>query len=749
MFQWSTDSGRRRRRTVQSLTAAALLILAGLGTAQATDGHRLWLRYVPVHGRWLARYRHAASELVPAGGAQPTARDTTAELERALTGMLGRAVPNSTQVTANGAILFGTPKTSPLIRSLRLDLARVGSQGYLIRTLTVDGHRATVIAGNTDLGVLYGAFRFLRLMQTRRPISRLDIASRPKIRFRVLDFWDNLDGTVERGYAGSSIWKWAELPQYLSPRYTELARACASIGINGVVLNNVNATPYILTPLYLEKVAALARVLRPYGIRVYLSVPFSAPITVGRLKTADPLAPAVRAWWRKQVALIYHYVPHFGGFLAKADSEGEPGPAQYGRTQAQGANVLAQALAPYGGIVMWRTFVYSTNPHSEDRVMQAYDIFKPLDGKFDRNVILQNKNGPLDFQPREPFNPLFGAMPKSNEMLELEITKEYLGQQTSLVYLGTLFQGVLRADTWQRGRGSTVARVIDGSLYGEHDTGIAGVANIGSDRNWCGSIFNQSNWYAFGRLAWNPYASARVIAADWVRMTFTNNPAFVRPVVHMMMISREAVVDYMDPLGLASQMEAGTHFGPGPWVHPGPHMPPDWSSTYYSRANSEGIGFNRTITGSDAVSQYAPHVAAKFASLRRCPLDLLLWFHHVPWTYRLRTGHTLWNSLLRHYQRGVDTVKRMRKTWDGLSRYVDPQRFRLTADFLAIQQHNAQWWRDASIAYWESISHLPLPHGIAPPPFPLKAYEAFCIPYNTGSPGGQPPCAPDDGPVPY
>ena len=516
-----------------------------------------------------------------------------------------------------------------------------------------------------------------------------------------------------------------------------------------MVLNNVNASPYILTPLYLEKVAALAGVLRPYGIRVYLSVPFSAPITVGRLKTADPLAPAVQAWWRKKVAEIYRYVPDFGGFLTKADSEGEPGPEQYGRTQAQGANVLAQALAPYGGIVMWRTFVYSTNPHSEDRVMQAYDIFKPLDGKFDQNVILQNKNGPLDFQPREPFNPLFGAMPKSNEMLELEITKEYLGQQTSLVYLGTLFQGALRADTWQRGRGSTVARVIDGSLYGEHDTGIAGVANIGSDRNWCGSIFNQSNWYVFGRLAWNPYASARVIAADWVRMTFTNNPAFVRPVVHMMMISREAVVDYMDPLGLASQMEAGTHFGPGPWVHPGPHMPPDWSSTYYSRANAEGIGFNRTATGSDAVSQYAPHVAAKFASLKRCPLKLLLWFHHVPWTYRLRTGRTLWDSLLRHYQRGVDTVERMRKTWAGLARYVDPQRFRLTADFLAIQQHNAQWWRDASIAYWESISHLPLPPGIAPPPFPLKAYEAFCIPYVAGTPGGKPPCAPDDGPVPY
>ncbi len=738
----------RSVRASLALGVTALLIVSGLGTARAADGYRLWLRYVPVHGHWLARYRQAATELVPGGPTQPTLRDTQAELERGLSGMLGRALPLAHRVTTNGAILFGTPRGSAVIRSLRLGLARVGSQGYVIRTVRVDGRRATVIAGNSDIGVLYGAFRFLRLMQTRRAVRSLDIVSRPKLRFRILDFWDNLNGTVERGYAGSSIWKWNELPQYLSPRYTAFARACASIGINGVVLNNVNATPYILTPLYLGKIAALAAVLRPYGIRVYLSVPFNAPMTISHLKTANPLDPAVRAWWRAKVAQIYHYVPNFGGFLAKADSEGEPGPAQYGLTQAQGANLFARALAPYGGIVMWRTFVYSTNPHSEDRVMQAYDIFKPLDGKFDANVILQNKNGPLDFQPREPFNPLFGAMPKTNEMMEVEITKEYLGQQTSLVYLGTLYEEVLRSDTWARGRGSTVARVIDGSLYGERDTGMAGVANIGSDRNWCGSIFNQSNWYVFGRLAWNPNASARAIAADWVRMTFTNNPAFVRPVVHMMMISREAVVDYMDPLGLASQMAAGTHFGPGPWVHPGPHMPPDWSSTYYSRADAEGIGFNRTATGSDAVSQYAPHVAAKFASLKRCPQDLLLWFHHVPWTYRMRSGRTLWDSLLRHYQRGVDTVKHMRRIWAGLSRYVDPQRFRMTAAFLASQQLNAEWWRDASIAYWESISHLPLPPGIAPPPFPLKDYEAFCVPY-AGISGAGPACPPYNGPVPY
>ncbi len=716
---------------------------------QAHDGYRLWLRYRPVPAAWLARYRRSATELVPLGRLTPTLRAARAELVRGLTGLLGTAPRSTVTVTTNGAILFGNAHDSPLIRSLRLGLRRVGAQGYVIRTLTLRGRHITVIAGNTDVGVLYGVFRFLRRLQTRRPVNALALSTRPKIRYRVLDFWDNLDGTVERGYAGSSIWKWNELPQYLSPRYTDFARACASIGINGVVLNNVNASPYVLTPLYLTKIAALARVLRPYGIRVYLSVPFSAPITVGRLSSADPLDPAVQGWWRRKVGQIYRAVPDFGGFLMKADSEGEPGPEHYGRTQAQGANLLARALAPYHGLVMWRAFVYSTRADSPDRVKQSYDVFKPLDGQFDRNVILQVKNGPLDFQPREPFHPLFGAMPRTNLMLELEITKEYLGQQTSLVYLGTLFEDALRADTWAQGRGSTVARVIDGSLYGQHDTAIAGVANIGSDRNWCGSIFNQSNWYAFGRLAWNPDASAHTIAAQWVRMTFTNNSAFVRPVVGMMMASREAVVDYTDPLGLASQMAAGTHFGPGPWVAPGPHMPPDWSSTYYSRADAGGIGFDRTASGSDAIAQYAAPVAARFASLRHCPEDLLLWFHHLPWSYRLRSGRTLWDALVRHYVRGVDAVKRMRATWAGLAPYVDPRRFRLTAAFLAIQEHNAMWWRDASIAYFQSISHLPLPTGVAAPPDRLRAYEAFCIPYVAGTPGAGPACPPDDAPVPH
>jgi alpha-glucuronidase len=432
----------------------------------------------------------------------------------------------------------------------------------------------------------------------------------------------------------------------------------------------------------------------------------------------------------------------------KANSEGQPGPEDYGRTQAQGANLLARALAPHGGIVMWRAFVYSTGRHSEDRARQAYDTFKPLDGKFADNVLVQVKNGPIDFQPREPFHPLFGAMPHTQLMLELQVTKEYLGQRTSFVYLGPLFEEALRADTWARGAGSTVARVIDGSLYGERLTAIAGVANTGSDRNWCGSIFNQANWYAFGRLAWNPDLSARDIAEEWVRMTFTSDRRFVQPVVRMMMESREAAVDYMTPLGLTSQMAAGTHFGPGPWVAPTGDTPPDWSSTYYSRADAHGIGFDRTATGSDAISQYSPHVAAQLDNLATCPENLLLWFHHLSWDYRMRSGRSLWDSLVLRYDRGAEWVKSARRTWSTLSAYVDPQRYRLTADFLAIQEKDAQWWRDASIAYFQSISHRPLPAGVAPPPDTLAHYEAFCVPYVEGSPGRTPGCPPADVAVP-
>ena len=739
---------RLRRALWMALWLVIAVALLGAPGARADDGYRLWLRYDPLEHQWRARYSAAAAELVAASGLSPTLQAAQAELLRGLTGLLGAAPRATDDVTQDGAILFGTPISSPLVKGLALDLRPAGREGYLIRTLTIHGHRATVIAANTDVGVLYGAFGFLRLLQTRAPVDHLDIASSPRISRRVLDHWDNLDGSVERGYAGDSLWKWESLPEYLSPRYTDYARACASIGINGAVLNNVNATPFILTPLYLHKVAALAGVLRPYGVRVYLSAPFSAPVTLGKLKTADPLDPHVQAWWSAKVNEIYREIPDFGGFLMKANSEGQPGPEDYGRTQAQGADLLARALARHGGIVMWRAFVYSTGSHSEDRARQAYDTFKPLDGEFADNVLVQVKNGPIDFQPREPFHPLFGAMPHTHLMLELQVSKEYLGQRTSFVYLGPLFEEALRDDTWTRGAGSTVARVIDGSLYGERLTAIAGVANTGSSRSWCGSIFNQANWYAFGRLAWDPDLSAAEVAAEWVKMTFTSDRRFVAPVVQMMLGSREAAVDYMTPLGLASQMAAGTHFGPGPWVAPAKGMPPDWSSTYYSRADASGLGFDRTASGSNATAQYSPRLAAQYGNAAACPDNLLLWFHHLSWDYRMRSGRTLWDSLVLHYGRGVDWVRQARKTWSKLSPYVDSQRYRLTADFLAVQEKHAEWWRNASIAYFQSISHRPLPAGVPAPPDTLAHYEAFCIPYVEGSPGHSPGCPPADIPVP-
>ncbi|MGA9369131.1 MAG: alpha-glucuronidase family glycosyl hydrolase, partial [Steroidobacteraceae bacterium] len=426
--------------------AAAWLLVAPLARAvalPAEDGYDLWLRYVPIQDGWQARYRAAATELIGADSS-PTLEAAQAELLRGLDGLLAARPLQAHDVTRNGAIVFGTPSSSSLIRSLALDLHGVGAEGYLIRTVTTRGHTITVIAANSDIGVLYGAFGFLRVLQTRQPIDHLDIASSPKISRRVLDHWDNLDGTVERGYAGDSLWQWAELPDYVSPRYTDYARACASIGINGTVLNNVNAVPEILEPIYLAKVAALAGALRPYGIKVYLAVTYSAPVTLGKLETADPLDPKVRAWWAAKVDEIYRDIPDFGGLVMKANSEGQPGPQDYGRTQAQGADVLARALAPHDGILMWRAFVYSLSAKSEDRAKQAYDTFKPLDGKFPDNTLVQVKNGPMDFQPREPIHPLFGAMPHTNLMPELELTKEYLGQQTSFAYLGPLWEEVLQ-----------------------------------------------------------------------------------------------------------------------------------------------------------------------------------------------------------------------------------------------------------------------------------------------------------------
>jgi alpha-glucuronidase len=697
--------------------------------ARAEDGYDLWLRYRPVEAPWAQRYRNAATLLVPPRVPIDAA---LTELTRGIQGLLGANPLVAAHVTHDGAIVLGTPASSRTIADLHLALDDLGPEGYIIQSMTIDGNRAIVIAANTGAGEIYGVFHFLRLMQTRQPVDHLSIRESPHIQLRILNHWDNLDGTVERGYAGASIWNWHKLPDYPAPRYVDYARACASIGINGTVVTNVNANALSLTGAYLEKAAALAGVFRAYGIKLYLTARFTAPIEIGGLKTADPLDPAVRRWWLQKVDEIYRYIPDFGGFVVKANSEGQPGPQDYGRSHADGANMFAAALAPHGGVVIWRAFVYSAGPN-EDRAKQAFDEFVPLDGKFDSNVLLQVKNGAVDFQPREPGHPLFGAMPKTPLMLEVQITKEYLGFSTHLVYLGPLYEETLRFDTNAKGAGSTVARVIDGSLQGYHLTGMAGVSNIGADRNWTGSQFDQANWYVFGRLAWNPAQSSRDIAEEWVRMTFSNDARFVAPTVAMMMGSREAAVDYMTPLGLAHLMASGHHYGPGAWQSGGSRA--DWTPPYYHRADAQGIGYDRGTTGSNAVSQYAPALAAIFNDPSLTPEKYLLWFHHLPWDFPMAAGDTLWDELVIHYSRGVDSVRQMRLTWSTLAPFVDSERFAETSAFLGIQEKEAQWWRDATLAYFQSLSKRPFPAGFAPPARTLQEYEAISVPYAPGNPG--------------
>jgi alpha-glucuronidase len=725
------DAARRReagRRLRAVATHACALLLAACALAQparAEDGYDLWLRYQPLAQP--SAQRAAVSQLV-AGDATPTQAATRAELLRGLQGLLGTAPRVSADVSAP-ALVVGTAAGSRAIARLGLDTAGLGREGYVIRSTRLDGHPVVAIAANEDIGALYGAFHFLRLLQTGEPLDGLDLREAPRLQLRMLNHWDNLDRHVERGYAGASIWDWHKLPDYLDPRYTDYARANASLGINGTVLNNVNAAAEMLTPMYLEKAAALANVFRPWGIRVYLSARFSAPVEIGGLDTADPLDPAVRRWWRDKADEIHALIPDFGGFLVKANSEGQPGPQDYGRSHADGANMLADAVAPHGGMVIWRAFVYS-DEEPDDRAKQAYNEFVPLDGAFRDNVMVQVKNGAIDFQPREPFHPLFGAMPRTPLMMELQVTKEYLGFATHLVYLAPMYEETLKADTMVAGEGSTVARVIDGSLHGYGRTGMAGVANIGTDRNWSGSHFDQANWYAYGRLAWDPLLDSRVIAGEWVRTTFSRKPDVVARIVEMMMGSREAAVDYMTPLGLHHLMGRGHHYGPGPWVEGGPRA--DWTSVYFHRASADGIGFDRSGSGSNAVAQYAPPVARLFGDVDTVPEEFLLWFHHVPWDHRTRSGRTLWDELVHRYDRGVGYVRGMRATWDGLADEIDAGRHAQVAAFLAIQEKEAQWWRDASIAYFQTFSRRPLPEGHAPPPQSLEYYKALEFPFAPG-----------------
>ena len=599
------------------------------------------------------------------------------------------------------------------------------------KALKSDGFRLdkNSVQANTDAGILYGVYELLRRQQTSEPINN-EIFN-PSYEVRILDHWDNLNGTVERGYAGHSIFWRKNDPFTVTDNdkklWQEYARANASIGINASVLDNVNASPLILSADYLNRAKEIANVLRPYGIKVYLAVNFASPSTLGKLKTADPLDKEVIAWWKDKVKEIYSLIPDFGGFLVKASSEGQPGPQNYGRTHADGANMMADALKPYGGIVMWRAFVYSSN--NEDRAKQAYDEFMPLDGKFRDNVIIQVKNGPIDFQPREPFSPLFGAMKKTSVMPEFQVTMEYLGHANYLVFLSTMWEECLKSDTYQQGKGSTVARCTDGSIYPQKHTAIAGVSNVGLDTNWNGHQFNQANWYAFGRLAWNNTLKSEQIADEWIKLTFYNAPSqksndknyasdwnknFLQPVKKMMLESREAAVNFMTPLGLHHIMSARGHYGPGPWWAP-KGMRPEWTPPYYHQASANGIGFDRTTKGSDAVSQYHEPLASEFNNVATCPEKLLLWFHHLPWDYKMKNGRTLWDDLCYQYEEGVNQVREFQKVWDKAGPYVDSTRFMEVQSKLRIQCVNAILWKDACTLYFQQFSKMPIPYELERP----------------------------------
>ena len=570
----------------------------------------------------------------------------------------------------------------------------------------------------------------MQLMKMHKPLGGINIVDAPKTELRMLNHWDNLDRTVERGYAGFSLWNWQKLPEYIDPRYEDYARANASIGINATVLTNVNANALVLTSAYFEKVAALAKVFRPYGIKVYLTARFSAPMEIGGLNTADPLDKDVIKWWKDRVEKIYKFIPDFGGFLVKANSEGQPGPQNYGRSHVDGANMLADALNPFNGIVIWRAFVYSEKD-ATDRAKQAYNEFVPYDGKFQDNVLVQVKNGPIDFQPREPFHPIFGAMPNTPLVMEFQITQEYLGFSSHLVFLPQLFEEVLDAETYRKGKNATVAKVVDGSLFNNKISGMAGVANIGTDLNWTGHPFAQGNWYGYGRLAWNPYLSSESIAEEWLRLTYSNDSAFLEPVKTLMTVSREAVVNYMTPLGLHHLMDTGHHYGPGPWVSN--LSRPEWNPTYYHKADKEGIGFDRTPAGSDATSQYAPEIAEIFNTPETCPEEYLLWFHHLPWDYKLKDGLILWDAIALKYQEGVDQVEEMIGSWEQAKKYISDDQYNEVRMLLEIQLKEAKWWRNACLLYFQTFSGRDIPPGVELPSENLEFYKSLKFPYAPGN----------------
>ena len=634
-----------------------VLLTMGLNIAAADneDGSRLWLRF-----------------------------DNTGTMAT-ITGVKGTAMTELQTYWQGG----------PVVLKRQKGLAR---DGYTIRS---QGGK-TVIAASDDAGLLYGAYHLLRLQQTGQRCDQLDISEKPFYDLRILNHWDNPNGTVERGFAGKSI-SVNPTPE----RMKMYARANASVGINGTVLNNVNAKPEALSTASLEHTKAIADQLRPYGIRVYLSINFASPIKVGGLPTADPLNAEVVKWWKDKADEIYRLIPDFGGFLGKANSEGEPGPQDFGRSHADGANMLSAALRPHQGIVMWRAFVYA--PQSPDRANQAYLEFMPLDGQFADNVIIQIKNGPIDFQPREPYSPLFTAMQKTQMMVEFQLTQEYLGAANHLVYLAPMWQEFFTF-------------VSPRSLRA-----MAGVANIGDDTNWCGHHFAQANWYAFGRTAWNPALTPGDIALEWLQQTFTDNSAFVATLSQLMLDSREACVDYMMPLGIHHIFAGTHHYGPEPWYAP-KGVRADWTPPYYHKSDAVGLGFDRTTTGSANVRQYPEALCLLYNDIATCPENLICWFHHVPWDHRMKSGRTFWDELCHKYDDGVRQARRFLALWDAMQPYVDQQRFGDVQRKLRIQARDAEWWRDACLLYFQTFSRRPIPQDVEHPVHNLDEMMQFHIP---------------------
>ncbi len=703
-----------------------------LFTLRAESGYELWLRYAPITNPQLKTSYAQTINSVILPGKSPSSTIIRDELSRAMNGMLGKTPQFMNEPQNAGSLIIGTPTTSPLISTMNIntELQQAGQEGFVLISKKINGRQLTILAANHESPLLYGMFHLLRLLQTHQPITHLQIISTPRTKLRMLNHWDNMDRSVERGYAGFSIWNWHTLPGYIDQRYIDYARACASIGINGTVLNNVNANATILTKEYLIKVKALADAFRPYGIKVFLTARFSAPIEIGKLKTADPLDPQVQQWWKDKIKEVYSFIPDFGGFLIKANSEGQPGPQDYKRSHADGANMFADALAPHKGVVIWRAFVYS-HENPDDRHKQAYTDFVPLDGKFRNNVLVQVKNGAIDFMPREPFHPLFGAMPKTPLMMEFQVTQEYLGQATNLAYLAPLFKEVLDGDTYYKGKGSYVSTIIDGSADQHNLTGMAGVANIGTDINWCGHNFAQANWYALGRLAWDHTLSSEQIAREWLGMTFTNDPNFLKPAQDLMMRSRDVVVQFSNPLGLHHIMGTGHHYGPAPWVSN--LSRPEWNPVYYHKADSTGIGFNRTSTGSNALSQYYPGARKLWEDLNNCEEKNLLWFHHVPWNHIMKSGRTLWNELCFQYYTGAEQVKDMQKSWEQLAAFVDKERFNDVKQRLQLQYEEAIWWRNACLLYFQTFSKQPIPSSYEQPDKTLDYYKSLRFPFAPGN----------------